>query len=154
MARRNQAVSGNRLLLCYLFALSSRKQTVANKDVLRVLIIEDSDDYFGFLQTLLQTIGGIGVVGRVDNAERALESIQHLRPDVILVDVYLRQGNGLDVIRAVRSEAQLRQLKMVAMSSVALEEECVSAGADWFFDKASEAERLMTQFHFLTVRRH
>ena len=94
-------------------------------------------------------IGGIGVVGRVDNAERALESIQNLRPDVVLVDVYLRQGTGLDVIRAVRSESQLRQLKIVAMSSVALEEECVSAGADWFFDKADEAERLMTQFQFL-----
>ncbi len=119
-----------------------------------MLVIEDSDDYFEFLQTSFQTIGGIGIVGRVDNAERALESIQVLRPDVVLVDVYLRRGTGLDVIRAVRSEAQLRQLKIVAMSSVASEEECVSAGADWFFDKADEAERLMTQFQFLTARRH
>ena len=71
---------------------------------LRVLIVEDEALVLMQLETLLEDKGHI-VVGTAMSAEEAIPLIHELRPELVLLDVHLRDGSsGLDVARAVRDQ--------------------------------------------------
>jgi CheY-like chemotaxis protein len=62
----------------------------------RCLIVDDNPE---FLEAAREVLGrqGVEVVGVAGNAAQAVTSATHLRPDVILLDMYLGQESGLEV---------------------------------------------------------
>jgi DNA-binding NarL/FixJ family response regulator len=69
-----------------------------------VLIV---DDQVGFLQVARELLekDGFTVVGEATSATAALELARRLRPEIVLLDVRLPDGSGVDVARALRSGA-------------------------------------------------
>lgn len=65
---------------------------------LRVLIVDDHPD-FRRAARLLLVAGGYDVVGESDSAAAAYADAAALRPDVVLLDIALPDGSGLDVAR-------------------------------------------------------
>ncbi len=71
---------------------------------LRVLIVEDEAVQLMQLEAALEAAGH-AVVGTAMSAEEALPMIAELRPELILLDLHLRDGSsGLDVARAARND--------------------------------------------------
>lgn len=70
---------------------------------IRVVVVDDHELVRRGLQDLLETKRDISVVGECATAAQALRSIPRLRPDVMLLDVHLRDGNGVMVCRQVRA---------------------------------------------------
>jgi CheY-like chemotaxis protein len=64
-----------------------------------------------------------------------LTQIREENPKILLLDVYLRDIYGLDILRAVRSDPDLNQIHIVMTSGMPLKDECIAGGADAFLMK-------------------
>lgn len=69
--------------------------------VLRVLTIDDEVLALRRLKLLLQTIAQVDHVGEANSCREALEKIDSLKPDAVLLDIKMRDGSGFDVVEAI-----------------------------------------------------
>ncbi|NMG31612.1 response regulator [Aromatoleum evansii] len=110
---------------------------------MNVYVVEDSPVVQERLVAMLRDIPGVVVVGVADNPPEALTAIRRLRPDVAVLDIRLRGGNGIDLLKGIRSDApDTTTIILTSYAHPALRERCRSAGADHFFDKSSEFDRI------------
>jgi len=56
------------------------------------------------LATLLETQNDMKVIGKAGNGAEALQLVQEFHPDVLLLDLFMPQGNGFDVLRVLDKE--------------------------------------------------
>ena len=113
---------------------------------LRVLIADDSPPVAEMLKELLEEPGRVEIVGWADSQDAVLDAVHLTRPDVVILDLQLRTGSGTDVIRAVRADASLAGTKILVTSnhvSPPLRAGCLELGADGYFDKVKELQRLV-----------
>ena len=71
---------------------------------IRVLLVEDHILVREGTKVLLQADPNIEVVGEADTANDALKLIKDLAPDVVLLDIRLKEGSGIDVARALQKQ--------------------------------------------------
>jgi len=65
--------------------------------MMKILIVDDEPLARSRLQDLLDDIGGHQVVGEAGNGQQALEQIQALQPEVVLLDIHMPEMSGLEV---------------------------------------------------------
>ncbi|MEK3936015.1 response regulator [Sporosarcina sp. FSL W7-1349] len=71
-------------------------------ETIRVLIIEDDYRVAKINKKYTEKIEGFEVCGVSSSVQEALEVLPKLRPDLVLLDVYFPDGNGLDIIWHLR----------------------------------------------------
>ncbi len=69
-----------------------------------VLIVEDDPMVADILRRVIERVNGFKVVGSSNTESEALDSISKLLPDLILLDIYLPAGNGLNILKHVRQQ--------------------------------------------------
>ena len=119
---------------------------MAKGHTLRVYLVEDSPLIRKRIVDSLDSIGGFEVIGFSESEEEAVETIADIQPDVVITDIRLKQGNGIEVVRQVRLKAVAVQPKIYVLSNYAYPEykrQCELVGADDFFDKSSEYDRFL-----------
>jgi len=112
---------------------------------LRVYVVEDSAIMSPVLRTLIEAIGA-KVVGNSGAASSAIEDIKVLRPDVVVIDIGLRQGNGFDVLKALSADTGEHRPARIVLTNHTLDkyrEAAMRWGADYFFDKAKEIPEML-----------
>jgi response regulator of citrate/malate metabolism len=67
--------------------------------VIRTLVVDDDYRVAAVHAAYVQRVEGFQVVGQAHSASEALAAIEELRPDLVLMDVYLPDGDGLGVVR-------------------------------------------------------
>ncbi|USD66479.1 response regulator [Vibrio sp. SCSIO 43136] len=72
----------------------------------RVMIVEDDMALAEVHRRYLEQIGGYDVVGLATSEQEALMQLDVIQPELVLLDVYLPDGNGLNILREIR---QLQQ---------------------------------------------
>jgi len=70
---------------------------------IQVYLMDDHEVVRRGLQDLLEGKRDITVVGEGGSAQQAMDTIPRLRPDVMVLDIHLRDGTGVEVCRAVRA---------------------------------------------------
>lgn len=112
----------------------------------KVMLVEDDATMLTVLRTLLE-IENFRVAVAPDKKTEAeiVESIRQEAPDVILMDVYLRQANGLKIMRMLRADPdpQLKDVRVVMSSGMPVKEECLAAGANSFLLKPFMPDELI-----------
>jgi DNA-binding NarL/FixJ family response regulator len=103
-----------------------------------VLIVDDQDFMRGLLRQLAEDCGLV-VVGEVGDEAGALEAAAELEPDVILLDVQLGDGSGIEVARVL--SAWPRRPTIVLISTVDYGAAARSCGADAFVQKGDLSRR-------------
>ncbi len=68
---------------------------------IRTLIVDDDFRVAAIHAAYVARVEGFTVVGQAHTAAQAIELIEQLGPDVVLMDVYLPDGHGLEVIRTI-----------------------------------------------------
>jgi two-component system, LytTR family, response regulator AlgR len=68
---------------------------------LSILIVDDEPLAAERLQMLLENIPGVAIAGRANDGEAALEAVESLRPDIMLLDIAMPGMDGIDVARAL-----------------------------------------------------
>ncbi|MEN9517223.1 MAG: hypothetical protein RLZZ159_1089 [Actinomycetota bacterium] len=85
---------------------------------LRVLVIDDHAIVREGLRRLISRDAEIKIVGEAASKNEAIAQISHHNPDVIVVDLHLPDGSGLDVIAWARSLSQSIGIVVLTMSNM------------------------------------
>jgi CheY-like chemotaxis protein len=116
----------------------------------RVLLVEDDATMLTLLRTLLRIEGYETVPLENDrNADAILDTIRNEQPDVILLDVYLRQVNGLDILQKIRQDETIRDIGVIMSSGVDFSEQCLDLGANAFLLKPFMPDDLLHEIREL-----
>jgi DNA-binding NarL/FixJ family response regulator len=117
--------------------MSSNSQT-------RIFLVDDHPLVREWLGQLLRGQSDFQVVGQADDAPGALAAMIASPPDVAVVDLALRSGTGLDLIKSLR--AQLPQVQIVVLSmheELAQVERALRAGASGYVMKRESTTRIV-----------
>lgn len=110
---------------------------------LRVLIVDDHEVVREGLRSLLNRRPGISVVGEAGNVAAAVSEAERLLPDVVIMDVRLPDGSGVEACREIRQEHP--EIKIIMLTSYADEEAVfasILAGAAGYLLKQTRAQAL------------
>jgi len=109
----------------------------------RVFAVEDSPAFVSAIEEMLSGIPGVSMTGSAAEAPVAVHEIQRLSPDVIILDLQLKSGTGIDVLRAVR-RGPAAPVSIVFSSCLDrfCREFCRRQGADFVIDKSENYSQL------------
>ncbi len=113
---------------------------------LRAYIVEDSPTIRENLVETLQELAEVLPVGLADTENEGKHWLtQHPDGwDVAVVDLFLRQGNGLRVVEAVRQRRHGQKVVVLSNHATAdMRRRCAQLGADAMFDKSTEIDALL-----------
>jgi len=118
---------------------------------LKVFLVEDARQIRLLLTDTLQQTGCIDVVGFSDKESEALVQLRSCEWDIAIVDIGLREGNGLGVLAGLKSDNKSygKRLVFTSSSSGAMKARTTMLGADAFFDKARDFDALVSHIQTL-----
>jgi CheY-like chemotaxis protein len=109
----------------------------------RILIAEDDKSFLDVIATLLEGDKRFAVAGRARDGRRALELVEQLSPDAVVMDIEMPVLDGVEATKRLRATAP--ELPIVAVSGHDYEErvlEIRQAGANDYVRKARLADEL------------
>lgn len=107
--------------------------------MIRLLIIDDHEMVREGLKAMLDAEPDFAIVGDAANAEQALEMIERLSPDVVLLDIRLPGVSGIDLCRTVASQyPKTAVIILTTFTDESLVAQCIQAGARGFIVKDIE----------------
>ena len=110
---------------------------------MRVLLVEDSKVLTERLAEVIGQVPGVELIATADTESAAIGAVMRESPDVIILDLHLKQGTGFGVMRALA--ASPRKPRIVVLTNYDLPEyknAAVALGAAHFLDKARDYGRL------------
>ena len=114
----------------------------------RVFVVEDSPLLLERITGDIVALGSFEVVGHAGAQESAVQAISNLRPDLVVTDLQLETGSGIEVLRRVRVEHPNPPPKIFVLTNYAMPEyklRCLTYGANAFFDKTAEYDKFLTK---------
>ena len=114
---------------------------------MRVFIVEDSVVMRERLSALLGNIAHIEIVGHSCDETGAIEHIDALLPDAVVLDISLQPGSGISVLEHIKKHHG--GIKVMVLTNYIDDfyiKRCMAAGADFFFDKTFQLEQLRAVF--------
>jgi DNA-binding NarL/FixJ family response regulator len=99
---------------------------------------------------MLDELAGIEIVGQAENVAEAISAIQNLQPDVVILDIRLPDGNGIDVLRNIKQDGVGPMVIILTNYPYpGYRQRCLNAGADFFLDKSTEFDQIPALFERL-----
>ena len=80
---------------------------------LRVMIVDDHEVVRNGVKALLEEAGGMSVAGEASTVKEAVERAEWARPDVVVMDVRLADGSGIEATREIRARLPKTQVLML-----------------------------------------
>jgi NarL family two-component system response regulator LiaR len=114
----------------------------------RLLIVDDHVVVRKGIQMLLDTEPSIQIVGEAENSRDAIREARSLKPDVILMDLVMPQGDGIQAIAEIkRSSATIKIIVLTMYHDEAKINAAIEAGADGYLLKDADGEELIRAIH-------
>lgn len=122
---------------------------------MRVFMADDSPLVLERLaQMLAELPGAVELIGQASQAPEAAEAIRKLKPDVVILDIRMPGGSGIDVLRQIKRERPAPVVLMLTNYSYPkYRDMCMAIGADFFLDKSTEFEKIPQIFQRLMQNR-
>ena|ERR1043166_227236 len=119
---------------------------------IKVFIADDSIVLRERLLDMLRDIPGIEVLGCAEDGLHAIHCIRTLKPDAVVLDIQMPRGTGLDVLKNIKREGRGGPMVVVFTNFPypQYRKRALEFGADYFFDKTTEFEKLRDLFGQLT----
>lgn len=114
---------------------------------LKTFIIEDSPVILENLVATLEELDNLEVVGSVSDEASAVQALREdpQRADLLIIDVFLRQGSGLGVLTEVQKlNVPARRVVLTNYATEDIRRRCKVLGAERVFDKSRELEDLIS----------
>lgn len=111
---------------------------------MNVFIVEDSEAMRESLRSMLSEFHNVRIVGYAADETGAIEHINALLPDVVILDLNLQSGTGVAVLKNIKkNHAEIKVMVLTNCNGELYVDACKRANADYFFDKS---------FQFMQVR--
>ena len=114
-------------------------------DQIRIMLVDDHEVVRMGLRTLLEKRAGFTVVGEAGDVEEAIATARAVRPDVIVMDIRLPSGTGVEATREIRGERP--DTRVIMLTSYADDEAVygsIMAGASGYLLKQTRGQDLAT----------
>jgi len=122
---------------------NDRLMIVAAKNSLKILIADDSEQVRKSLSRLLSILRGVEIIGEAVDGQQAIDKTRKLKPDILILDMKMPNGSGLDVLHEIAPDKEnLRVIMLTNYANEQFRNESLKAGADYFFDKSTEFEKV------------
>ena len=114
---------------------------------LKVFIADDSHIVREHLVTLLNELAGIEIVGQAENVDQAIGAIRKIQPDVVILDIRMPGGSGIDVLQKIKQD-EVAPIVIILTNYPypAYRQKCLQMGADFFLDKSTEFDQIPALF--------
>jgi len=110
---------------------------------MKVFIADDSAIFLERLKAMISEIPEIEIVGESGEVQEAIKAIGKLKPDIVVLDIKMPGGSGMDVLRNIKNK---RSGPVVIMLTnypyLQYKKKCMDLGADLFFYKLTEFEKV------------
>jgi DNA-binding NarL/FixJ family response regulator len=117
----------------------------------KVFVVDDSAIVRERLITLLTEVPNVTIAGEADMPRAALDGIQRHRPDIVVLDISMPGGSGIQVLERVKKEKPSPMVIMLTnFDHPQYRQRCLQLGADHFLDKSNSFERvieIVREFH-------
>lgn len=115
---------------------------------MKVFLADPSNLVRGRVAAML-VAGGMSIVGEAQSVDSSIQGILGSQPDVVVLDVHLTGGTGLQVMRTVRQEVPRTGFVVFSNDAgAAYRKRYLGEGADRFLDKTSEFDQLVLAVAF------
>ena len=112
---------------------------------IRVFVIDDHRSILWGLERLIESAKpGMEVAGSATNCTEALDLLDKVAPDVILLDLDLGTENGLDAIPQLIAGSKAKILVLTGLRDLSVHDKAVLAGARGVVEKEASAETILT----------
>ncbi len=112
--------------------------------LLKIMIVDDTDTWRMLVGQYLRNVPGVELVGEAESGAQALEKCVTLQPDVVLLDISLPDGKGVDIARRIKEQSpQIRVYLYSAYEVGEIRELSVNSPADGFVQKSALKSELM-----------
>ena len=110
---------------------------------IKVFIADDSLVVREHLVTMLDELPRIVTVGQAETVAKAINGILELRPDVVILDIRMPGGSGIDVLQRVK-QGEVTPIVIILTNYPypGYRQKCLQAGADFFLDKSTEFDQI------------
>jgi DNA-binding response OmpR family regulator len=110
----------------------------------KVMLIEDDETMLSLLGMYLQLEGfEVAPYNDEEGLENTVSAVRREKPAIVLVDVHLRQFSGFDVLKQIRMNPDLQDIRVLMSSGMDFGSKCLEAGADGFVLKPYMPEELI-----------
>ncbi|MBX3647548.1 MAG: two-component system response regulator [Betaproteobacteria bacterium HGW-Betaproteobacteria-14] len=112
----------------------------------RILIVDDEPNIVVSLEFLMKREGFEVVVA--GDGEAALQAMEQLKPDLVLLDIMLPKMNGFEVCQTIRSRPEWQSVKIVMLTAKGRDTEVAKGtalGADAYMTKPFSTKDLIEQ---------
>ncbi len=111
---------------------------------MNILIVDDSEAIRTRLVKLLGEVAGVRVVGQAETVAQAIASLRQLKPQALILDLRLPDGNGLEVLRWVQEERiPTAVIVLTSYPHPQYEKRARACGAYAFLNKAKDFPRIV-----------
>ena len=107
----------------------------------KVLIVDDDRTMASLLKILLEMDGF--EVSNISMGNQLIEKVRLEQPDLILMDVFLSDADGKEILEEMRITDDLADMRVIMTSGMDLSDQCMDAGANAFLLKPYTPEQLM-----------
>ena len=104
---------------------------------MKVFLVDDSLLIRQRLARMLLSVKGVQVIGEALQAREATTSILQLKPDLVVLDVQLLSGTGMEVLQSIK-QTKPAPIVIIVTNFPEYRKKYLEAGADFFFDKSTE----------------
>jgi len=121
---------------------------------LTILLVEDSAIIRKVVLESLTNTDNIKVVGFVDGQKKAIEQLERYKPDLVIIDLELIEGNGLGVLKQLGHEPEKfgypKKVVFTNHTSPVLKRKCQALDIEGFFDKSYQLDDLLDYVEVLS----
>ena len=111
---------------------------------MKIFIADDSAVVRERLIEMLSELPEIEIIGQAQDGLEATNLIKKLNPDVVILDIRMPRENGIDVLQNIKRDKQAPIVIMLTNYPYPqYRKKCMEAGADFFFEKSTEFEKVM-----------
>lgn len=111
---------------------------------IRILVVDDYEDWRNHVRQLLQTRPEWRVVCEVVDGAEAIEKAGELKPDLILLDIGLPKLNGIQAACRIRQVAPNSKILFLTIdNSLDIQQAALNSGAEGFVHKARSLSQLL-----------
>ncbi len=117
------------------------------------IVLADADAHFrDRLKKRLEKITGVHVVGESSDSDETTAMILNRKPDIAILNFSLRDGCGIEALRHIK-QLMVPPIIIVVTDDPSRDNKtaCSLAGADFFFEKATEDQKIVNTIRYLHV---
>jgi DNA-binding NarL/FixJ family response regulator len=128
-----------------------------NENIIRVILADDHDLVRRGIRRMLEKSSNICVIGEASTGLQALQLVEQLKPDILLLDMEMPDLKGIQVARELRrNHVSVSIIVLSGCDDDHFVEEILRVGVDGYLNKSEPAEKIretiyqVSEKHFVT----